>query len=268
MTPSKMPAAVRHARIMEAFNRDGFVSVSDLARRIGVSAMTIRRDLMMLDARGLIVRTHGGALSPSMAEGAFDAEEPLFDQRMARNAAAKAAIARSAAGLVGFGEAVGLDVGTSVLALADELRMREDLRIFTGSLRAATQLADSANAIYILGGQVRVPEFSVVGTSALRQLENHVLDHVFIGVSGLSEGGFFDYSPEDSEVKRAFIGCAESVVVLCDASKFGRRALARVGGLEEIDVLITDAAPAGELAAALTEASVKIVVADRRELTQ
>lgn len=118
---TRAPAQVRHALIMRAFNRDGFVSVSDIARAIGVSPMTIRRDLTLLDRDGQIVRTHGGGVVSD-----FESHEPVFDQRLELRAGEKSAIARAAADLILPMESVGLDVGTSILALADQIKGRSD----------------------------------------------------------------------------------------------------------------------------------------------
>jgi DeoR family glycerol-3-phosphate regulon repressor len=241
---------------MKAFNRDGFVSVSDIAREIGVSPMTIRRDLALLDRDGQIVRTHGGGVVSD-----FDSHEPVFDQRLEIRADEKSAIARAAAGLIMPMESVGLDVGTSILALADQIKGRNNLRIFTNNLRAAMALAGSGSPVYIAGGEVRTPEFSIVGTAAIEHLKKHYLDRAFIGVSGLCELGIFDFSPEDTEVKRAFIEISDCVVVVCDSSKFGRRGVAHVGALDAIDILVTDQPPPPDLAKALVDAGVQVIVA-------
>ncbi len=258
----KLPATLRHARIMSAFERNGFVSISGLATELGVSGMTIRRDLDLLSQRGLIERTHGGAVAASApGTASFDEDEPAFDQRMRQHADEKSSIASAAARLIGPSESVGLDVGTSVLALASELAPRRDLRVFTNNLRVGMQMAEGNSAVYILGGQVRVPEFSVIGPQAIKSLESHFLDRVFIGVSGMDAFGLYDYSPEDTEVKRAFISNAGSVVVLCDSSKFGRRALSRIVPLDRINMLVTDAAPPADLAGALEQSGVQVIIA-------
>ena len=122
-------------------------------------------------------------------------------------------------------------------------------------------LSASKSPVYVLGGEVRNPEQSVVGSRAVGELANYNLDRVFIGVSGLIEAGFFDYSVEDSEVKRAFIGRADQVVILCDSSKFDHRSLARVCDISGADVLVTDAPPPGHLARALEAAEVEVIVA-------
>lgn len=261
-TPGRMPAALRHARIISAFDKNGFVSISDLSVELNVSGMTVRRDLDLLGKRGLLTRTHGGAV-PTAVGGvaAFDSDEPAFEQRMRVNPLQKSSIAQAAANLVGAGESLGLDVGTSVLSLAQLLTPRRDLRVFTNSLRVGMQMAEGNSTIYVLGGQVRVPEYSMVGAPAVEGLKSHFLDKVFIGVSGIDAEGLYDYSPEDSEVKRAFIANAGQVIVLCDSSKFSRRALTRIAPLDKISTLITEAEPPADLAEALTEAGVEIIVA-------
>jgi DeoR/GlpR family transcriptional regulator of sugar metabolism len=259
---SRLPAALRQARIIASFEKDGFVSIADLSSELGVSGMTIRRDLDLLGKKGLLERTHGGAVAAGpLTSLAFDEDEPAFEQRMRLHALEKSSIAQAAAGLVAAGESVGLDVGTSILALANVLTSRRDLRVFTNNLRVGMQMAEGNGTVYILGGQVRVPEYSVIGQQAVDSLSRHFLDKVFIGVSGIDASGYYDYSPEDTEVKRAFMASAGQVVVLCDASKFNRRALSRVAPLEKVHVLVTDSEPPADLAAALNEAGTKVIVA-------
>ncbi len=258
----RIPAQLRHQQIMSAFHQNGFISVTDVAERIGVSTMTIRRDLVLLEREGRITRTHGGAIAAlDSAKGGVEDEESIFDRRLAKNAAAKSAIAHAAAALVGPALSLGLDAGTTILTSAQLLAGRADLRIFTNNLRAALALAGMGSPVYVLGGEVRVPELSVVGSAAIKILKSHFLDLVFVGVSAIDEHGIYDFSPEDTEVKRAFIDSATRVVVLCDASKFGQRALARIDGLEAVDILVTDQEPPPRLAAALRDAKVELRVA-------
>lgn len=260
--PVRMPAQIRHQRIMDTLRQFGFVLVTDIAARIGVSTMTIRRDLEHLEKAGKITRTHGGAMvDADGARAGADEEESIFDRRLLKNAGSKEAIARMAATLVESSQSVGLDVGTTVLTAAQQLAGRQDLRFFTNNLRAALALAGNGSPVYILGGEVRVPELSVVGSSAIQLLQSHFLDWLFLGVSAIDENGLYDFSPEDSEVKRAFIDSAGRVALLCDASKFERRALARICDLNVVDVLVTNQAPPPRLAAALHSASVEVKIA-------
>ncbi|WP_225308804.1 DeoR/GlpR family DNA-binding transcription regulator [Hypericibacter adhaerens] len=258
----RMLAATRQSRLLSMVKRTGAVSIVDAAAALDVSGMTIRRDLERLEARGLLARTHGGALARSPAPGdIYDAEEPAFEQRRRRNAAAKARIAATAARLVGPGEALALDVGSSVLALAETLAVRTDLRLFTNNLHAALALSRSRCTVELLGGQLRGAEMAVIGPVATAQVEDYYFDWAFLGVSGVTEAGYFDYAPEDTEIKRAFIARASRTAILCDASKFDHRALARICGLGEVSVLVTDRAPPSHLRRALDAAKVEIRVA-------
>jgi len=258
----RLPPEIRRNQIVASVEKVGFVSVSGLAEEFGVSPMTIRRDVSLLDRRGKFQRTHGGAIAGEhLSKVSYDEDEPAFDQRMRRHAAEKSAIAKAAARLIGQGESVGLDVGTSVLALAREIAERDDLRVFTNNLRAGVQLARSSSAIYMLGGKIRGAEYSVVGSGAVDQLHSHFIDRVFIGVSGVDGQGLYDYSLEDTEVKRALMANAGCVVVLCDASKFGRRALARVAPLDAVNILVTDAPPPADIEAELARHGVEVVLA-------
>jgi DeoR family glycerol-3-phosphate regulon repressor len=258
----RLPAGARQARLAELLARSGFISVVETAERLGVSSMTIRRDLEILEARGLLTRTHGGAVAiPGARPEVFDAVEPVFEQRRRRNAQAKARIAATAAALVGPGETIALDVGSSVLALANQLAGRADLRFVTNTMPAALALGHSRSTVYVVGGELRAPEMAVVGAGATEQARSYYFDRAFIGVSGVVDEGFFDYSPEDSNVKRAFIERARQVIVLCDSSKFDHRAMARICELAQCHIVVTEAAPPAHLAEALRQAGVQVTVA-------
>jgi DeoR family glycerol-3-phosphate regulon repressor len=257
----RIPAGARHARILDLIHRNGFISVTEVAESFAVSDMTIRRDLWMLEEKGMLVRTHGGAVGAGRRE-VFDADEPAFSSRRRRNAAAKAAIARAAVRLIGPRDSIGLDVGTTTLALAEEIAEHSSVTVFTNNLHAAAALGRSRCPVHVPGGVVRGPELSVVGSKAVEQIGHYYLTKVFLGVSGLIEEGFFDYSPEDTDVKRGFIAQSEQVIVLCDSSKFDHRSLVKVCDLGQVTALVTDAPPPQHLAEALERAGASIVVAE------
>jgi DeoR family glycerol-3-phosphate regulon repressor len=108
---------------------------------------------------------------------------------------------------------------------------------------------------------VRGPELSVVGSNPIKQIRQFYVAKLFLGVSGVNEDGFFDYSPEDTEIKRVFIEQAERVIVLCDSSKFDHRSVSKVCDLAQIATLVTESPPPGHLGEALARAGVEIVVA-------
>ncbi len=258
---SRRPAGARRQTLRGLVDRNGFVSVAAVAAELGVSEMTIRRDLGQLERQKLVVRTHGGAIASEEKNGE-DRDAPSFDARNRKNVAAKLAISAAAARMVRPGETIGLDVGTTTWQLARRLADRGQLKIFTNNLRAAMVLSDSTHQIYISGGQVRGKEHAVYGSIAVAQLRNYWLDHVFIGVSGITAAGCFDYSLEDTEVKQVYIERASQVIVLCDSSKFDCQSVVRVCDLDKVDVLVTEAPPPASLERVLRAANVRIVVAN------
>ena len=250
----------RQARILELLASRGFLTVREVAEATGVSEITTRRDLVELEERRALKRTHGGAMT--MRDGQveiFDASEPTFDARRRRNSKAKVAIARAAAQLVKPGSTIALDVGTSTLELARCLAGVGEIKIVTNNLRAASLLADSPHAVYVPGGRVRGKELSVYGSVTADQIRAYWFDIAFIGVSGVTEAGLFDYSPEDTEIKRIYMARANRVVVLCDAQKFGHHSMVQVAPLSAFQVLVTDEAPPPPLAAAFASAKVELL---------
>jgi DeoR family glycerol-3-phosphate regulon repressor len=258
----RVPAQVRQARLVEAVRERGFISVTEIAASLSVSEMTIRRDLDELEREGLLVRTHGGALAPEgVGDHAIDREEPAFEARLRHNQATKQRIADVAAGLLDGSQTVALDVGTTTYLLAQLVAGRPGLKVFTSSLRAASLLSRGACDVYMPGGQVRGDEMSLCGPTAISQFEELWFDIALIGVSGITAGGIFDYSFDDSELKRVYLRRSTRKVLLCDGSKFHRMSLVQVADFHDIDMLVTDVAPPADIAAALATARVAVCIA-------
>ncbi len=266
--PRRLPLAIRQAHLLGQLRKTGFVSVADAAATLAVSEMTIRRDLIDLENEGRLVRTHGGAVAPeSHFPQKLDDEEPAFEQRLRQNKPAKEAIASMAATLVSPRQTVALDVGSSTFVLASRLIAFPTIKVFTNSLRIATLLGRERRDVYLPGGEVRGNEMSMCGPTAVAQFEQLWFDIAFIGASGLTEAGFFDYSLEDSELKRVYLRRSSRKVLLCDAAKFDHLSLVQVAPLEAIEMLITNAPPSGVLAEALAAANVEIRIAKPSALT-
>jgi DeoR/GlpR family transcriptional regulator of sugar metabolism len=258
---ARIPAEIRHARLVETARRRGFLLVTDIAAELGVSEMTIRRDLVELERNGLLSRTHGGAV---VVEGdgpaIIDREEPAFDARLRQNLEAKQRIAARALEEIADRKVIALDVGSTTHVLAQNLTDRAGLKFFTSSLRIAGILSGAGKDVYVPGGQVRGEEMSICGAEALEQFERYWFDLAFIGVSGLTADGIFDYSLEDSELKRVYLRRSARRVLLCDGSKFNRMSLVRIADFRAVDLLITDVHPPADIAAALSAAEVQIYV--------
>ncbi|MGO7864046.1 MULTISPECIES: DeoR/GlpR family DNA-binding transcription regulator [Rhizobium] len=266
----KVLAQVRHARILETLARKGAVSVSDVASQLAVSEMTVRRDLIELEKDGRLVRTHGGAVRSGkafepIANEAVDREEPTFESRLTRNAAAKRTIAMAAAGVAAGARTLALDVGTTTYLLSGLLLNQPHTKIFTNGVRNAMQLGTGFGEVYLPGGRMRGEEMAISSQSAVSQFEELWFDIAFVGVSGITAQGIYDYSFEDTDMKRVYLRRATQKVVLCDSTKFKRMSLVHIAPLQQFDMLITDAMPPADLADALAAAGVEVRIAPEEQ---
>ncbi len=268
--PEKAPAGdrqrvlgrVRHERILAMLREAGSVTVGEIAGELSVSDMTVRRDLVELEKAGQLERIHGGAIvRQGGAAVAMDSEEPSFAARLHQRREAKERIAALAASVVGNQRTIALDVGTTTFLLAERLKEAQHAKVFTNSLRIANVLADGGPEVYVPGGRLRGDEMSISGPTALAQFEALWFDVAVLGVSGVTAAGLFDYSFEDTEMKRVYLRRSGLKIVLCDAAKFRRMSLVQVAGLEDVSMLITDAPPPPDVAAALAQAGVELRVA-------
>jgi DeoR family glycerol-3-phosphate regulon repressor len=258
----RLPARLRHNHLIETARKRGFVHVTDVAAELGVSEMTIRRDLIELEREGALTRTRGGAVPEGdIAPPVIDREEPAFAARLRNHQDEKHRIALAAAELVDRRLSVALDVGSTTHLLAETLSDRASVKFFTSSLRTALLLGEAGREVYVPAGQIRGEEMSICGQSACDEFERYWFDICFIGVSGVTADGMFDYSLEDSELKRVYLRRSGRKVLLCDSSKFHHMSLIKIADLQEIDLLISDAAPPADIAAALAAANVTVQIA-------
>lgn len=257
----RLPAQLRHKHLVSRAQQRGFIHVTDIASELGVSEMTIRRDLAELERGGALVRTRGGAVADNAPQPVLDSEEPAFAARLRKHENEKRRIAAAAAQLVDRRLSVAIDVGTTTHLLAEALADRSGVKFFTSSLRTALLLGEAGREVYVPAGQVRGEEMSVCGPTARDEFERYWFDICFIGVSGLTASGIFDYSLEDSELKRVYLGRSSRKVLLCDSSKFRHMSLIKIADLADINLLISDAPPPDDIAEALAEAHVAVQIA-------
>ncbi len=234
-----MLARQRQAYILERVRGDGAVRVADLVRELGVSDMTIRRDLELLHARGLIEKVHGGATAvPGSA-----LFEPGFAAKLALQQAEKEAIAEAAVALVDPGTAIGISAGTTTYALARRLADVVGLTVVTNAVRVADVLHEAwrTDQTIVLTGGVRTPSDALVGPFAVAALRNVHLDLVIIGVHGMDvRSGFTSPNLLEAETDRALIEAGRRLVVVADHTKWGVIGLSSIARLNQADVLITD----------------------------
>ncbi|WP_373504083.1 DeoR/GlpR family DNA-binding transcription regulator [Aestuariivirga sp.] len=252
-------AQQRHIHILSKLASVGTVQVGMLARDLRVSEMTIRRDLVDLEKEGRLTRIHGGAVDTGKhRRTVIDRDEPLFEARLQRQYEAKQRIAAAAARLAAGCKTIALDVGSTTLLLARQLHGESQAKIFTNSVRIAADLAAHTAEVYLPGGRMRRDEMSIGGRTAVEQFQDLWFDIAFVGVSGMTTSGIFDYSFEDVDMKRVYLRRSSMKVVLCDASKFERMSLVHIAPLDGFDILITDAAPPPQIAKALADANVRV----------
>lgn len=261
-----MPLAdQRKQYILNRIERDGTVTVTEMAETLNVSEMTIRRDLIELENSGLVRRVHGGAVS---ARGR--SFEPPFLLRVMQNANAKRSIGYRASQLVMEGDSIGLDIGTTTQEMATFLTNFHNLTIITPSLRIAYIFLNQSDIRLILpGGIVRPGEASLVGEMSYQIFQDFYVDKLFLGISNLNaETGLTEFNMEDAQVKKVMMRNAKQVILLADSSKFNGIAFARVSDFNQVHKLVTDAMPEGPLLAKLEEAGVEIILAQGLEPSQ
>lgn len=257
----KMPAVMRHELILKKLDVKGFATTPDVAKWLSVSEMTVRRDFDHLAEKALLTRTHGGAVSLLRhGEQAVDLVEPRVSEREQYGRAAKAAIARCARDMIEPDQTIALDIGTTTFALSELLR-HSRLSLFTSSLKIASALGETRPQVYVPCGRISGSEPSVVGPRAVDFFRGFYFDIAFIGASGITGEGLFDYSLEDTEIKRVFVARSRITVALLDATKFNRISVANICALPSLDILITDAEVPENLRDMLTAAGVRVEVA-------
>jgi DeoR family glycerol-3-phosphate regulon repressor len=239
----------RQAAILARTRTAGRISATSLARAMGVTVQTIRRDLRQMADAGLIARTHGGAVLPSGVANIG------YDDRRALHRDAKARIAARAARLIPEGASLFLNIGTTTEAVARALLRHQRLMVVTNNLNVANILADNRGIeVVVAGGTLRRADGGLTGDLATLAIARFKVDIAVIGTSAIdADGDLLDFDPAEVAVSRAILAQARAAMLVADASKFGRKAPVRIGSLAEIDHFVTDALPSERLAMACAD---------------
>jgi DeoR/GlpR family transcriptional regulator of sugar metabolism len=216
----------------------GYSSISEIAEAVGASEPTVRRDLVVLEAEGAIIRTHGGAqiAEASGAEVAFESREQI-------NLPAKRAIGEAAYQMLRPDTAVFLDAGTTVLQLARRLRLNPmPLRLFTNCLPVAQLLMPVAGvSVTLLGGTLRPQNASMVGMLAEDALDKLWFDQLFLGVGAIApDGAIYSADEQEARINMRMLARTDAPIVLADADKFGRQLTYQVARLVAGTRIITE----------------------------
>ncbi|EOB5442407.1 DeoR/GlpR family DNA-binding transcription regulator [Yersinia enterocolitica] len=240
----------RRNHIIDLVNTNGSVLVSDISSGLGVSEVTIRADLRLLEKRGLLARFHGGAAkTATSSQDASVNKELNLNDRYKVAADPKRRIAAAAANLVREGDTIILDSGSTTKLLAEELLERTNITVITNNLAAAYVLADNKDiTLVVCGGTIRHKTVSLHGALAEYALRDVAANIMFVGADGLDGQNGITTFNEGYAISSSMAAVANQVVVITDSSKFGRKGFNIVLPIEKIDMIITDSdAPASEI---------------------
>jgi DeoR/GlpR family transcriptional regulator of sugar metabolism len=257
-------ASERQQLIARLVQEHGRARVGDLARRFGVSAVTIRKDLQALEAEGRLIRAHGGAIAV-----AGNRPESSFEVRERVQPDAKDRIGRLAAGMVVDGESIAFDASTTALAVARHLRARGGwvhLTVITNGLRIAQELAGIPGiTVAMPGGFVRWEALSVVGPLGDGLFRKVNVQKAFLGAAGFSlESGLSDATEEEAQIKRSMADAARQVIGIVDSTKWGRSAFATFCRLGDLSAVIADDGAPAATVVALRERGIEVHLATAR----
>ena len=250
--------AERHNFILNQLRSQGYVTVTDLSDELDVSEVTIRKDLRTLEERNLLFRTRGGAnpILPHSLEHALEEKAALHADRKDR-------IGRLAATLVEPGDSILLASGSTVMYVARHLDDIAGLMAVTNAINVALALAPLPGVeVLVLGGLLRPNAVSMVGPYAEQMLREHACSKLFLGVDGFD----LDHGPTtanalEAHLNQSMIQAAERVIVVTDASKFGRRGFRRICCIEDVDVVVTDDEAPDAVVERLENMGVEVLIA-------
>ena len=229
-------AEARWQKLRSLLQMRRIVHVEQLASELCVSAATVRRDLVALEALGELRRIHGGAMAMNGRE-----EEPLFDDKTAMAEGEKGRIAQAALKLIRPRDIVYLDGGSTILALARLLVKQTNITVVTNSLRVAHVFSSGGPHMIVTGGECRLLSQTFVGPMTRAVLEQMHFDLAFMGTIGLSaEHGMTTTDPAEAFTKEQAMARASRNILLADSTKVGKKSFIRFGALKQVAMLISD----------------------------
>ncbi len=255
----KIIPAERLGRIARLVNQNGSARVDELSDTFGVSVITIRRDLEILERQGLLEKTHGGAIGRTLIT-----DFPGYTAKQRDNRSEKAAIGRRAAALIEPGETVFVGAGTTATQVLLALKDAKNLRIVTNNISGISQLHDSSIEVIVLGGVYEPREGITVGEFQDEMLANILVGKAIIGVDGLSfKSGLSSPNVQESAIARKIMAHTEGkIIVVTDHTKVGRRSNFSFATLNDIDILVTDDGIDRALVAEIEKIGVQVIIAE------
>lgn len=247
----------RHQLILEKLQASNYVDVLELCKEFNVSAVTIRKDLNLLEQKGLLFRTHGGASleNPYINERHVNEKEKIFVEQ-------KNKIAEVAAARIAGNDSIMIASGTTVQTFSRAISPIGKLTVITASLNVAIELIKHKDIEVIqLGGYVRHTSSSVVGDFTSQVLEDVSCSKLFLGVDGIDlEHGLTTTDLEEAQLNKKMIKAVQKVIVLADSSKFGKKSFGKICRIDQIHEIITDSGVATNIREELKEMGVLVTI--------
>lgn len=246
----------RRNEIVRLINENRKVRVEELGTQFGVSLVTIRNDLNYLERKGLILRVYGGALIRD-----FVAHDSALSEKAKLAVDEKRRIGAKAAELILDGDSIILDSGTTTLEIARRILKHSNLTVMTNAVNIATILAGNSKInVMLTGGSLRENSFSLVGPEAESSLRGFYFDKLFLGVDGIDlDLGLTTPNPMEANLNTVMVEVARQTILVTDSSKFGKKALCRISGLEKIETIITDREIDAEYLNRLIEMGIEVI---------
>ncbi|MBB6237229.1 DeoR family fructose operon transcriptional repressor [Pedobacter sp. AK013] len=224
----------RTHKILELLEHHGEVEIRQLATEIGVSEVTVRRDLASMAKDGLLYRTHGGAMKIS------ELIKPVsFANKAAVNLKAKDAICKRAAEDIIDGDVIFIDCGSTAFRLCQFIKNKK-IKVITNSLPVVNELQHSTVTINLIGGEVDTTRQAVHGTMAYEHIARYHASKAFLGVDGIAAEGLYAGSEHEASNTLAMASQSDCVYMLCDASKIGKTSYLKFNDLSLVDILVSD----------------------------
>lgn len=252
-----MSIAERHKWILDKLQRAGYVSVSDLSKEMDVTMATVRKDLRILEGKGLLYRAHGSA-TPVYP---YVNDRPVYEKELVR-VEEKRAIAQKAVEFIAENEAVIIGSGTTVVAFAQAIPRSFKLTVLTGAMNVAMALLDAPDVETVqLGGVVRKSSSSVVGHYAEEMMDHFACSKLFLSVDGISlDYGLTTSNMMEAHLNTRMIRSVQRTIVLVDSSKFGKKGFGKICDLEDVHTIITDKGLSGHYLQKLGEKGIEVIL--------
>ena len=226
----------RRQKIEQFLSKNKRLRVSSIANQLQTSEVTIRKDLEVLERRGVLTRVHGGAIvnHSTVTDLALTEKERIHIKQKQR-------IAQKAAEMISEGEVIILDSGSTTLQIARQIKFYKNLTIITNAVNIASELAASDMEIILTGGILREKSFSLVGPIAEEAMRNFTADKLFLGIDGIHfKHGLTTPNVLEAKINQLMVKAAGEVILVADSSKFGRRSLGFIADISSLQKIITD----------------------------